>query len=161
MLTTLRESDSDPAASTSSSTRGIEQLGDLIEESVAAGTPATLQIVGEPHPVTSLVGFTVYRVAQEALTNVRKHGGDRATADVRLRYLDDGIELEVADTGVGRALGGTGTGLGHVGMRERLAAVGGTLEVGRRSRGGYLVRASIVSSVIGAREGAPAMEASS
>jgi len=80
---------------------------------------------------------------------------------VRLRYLDDGIELEVADTGVGRALGGTGTGLGHVGMRERLAAVGGTLEVGRRSRGGYLVRASIVSSVIGAREGAPAMEASS
>jgi signal transduction histidine kinase len=160
LLTTLRENDSDPAASTSSSTRGIEQLPDLIDECVAAGTPATLHVVGEPHPVSALVGFTVYRVAQEALTNVRKHAGDRATADVRLRYLADGVELEVADTGTGRGLGGASTGLGHVGMRERLAAVGGTLEVGRRSRGGYLVRATIVSPVIASRDVTPALEAS-
>jgi len=158
LLTTLRENDNDPAASASSSTRGVDQLGDLIDESVAAGTPATLQIVGDPHPVTSLVGFTVYRVAQEALTNVRKHAGDRATVDVRLRYMADGVELEVTDTGAGRGLTGRGTGLGHVGMRERLAAVGGTLEVGRRSRGGYLVRASIVSPVIAAGESAPHTE---
>ena len=143
LLTTLRESDSD-VASTSSSTRGIDQLTDLVEESTAAGTPATLQFVGEPHPVSSLVGFTVYRVTQEALTNVRKHAGERATVDVRLRYLAHGVELEVADTGQGTGLRTAGAGHGHVGMRERVAAVGGQLEVGPRSRGGYLVRARIV-----------------
>ena len=144
LLTTLRENDSD-AASRSSSTRGIEQLTDLVEESTAAGTPATLQFVGEPHPVSSLVAFTVYRVMQEALTNVRKHAGERATADVRLRYLPGGVELEVADTGEGLGLRTAGAGHGHVGMRERVAAVGGVLEVGPRSRGGYLVRARIVA----------------
>jgi signal transduction histidine kinase len=144
LLTTLRENDSAVAASTSSSTRGIEQLPDLVAECSNAGTPATLHVVGDERPVTALVGFTVYRVAQEALTNVRKHAGDRATADVRLRYLSDGVELEVADTGTGRGLApSAGTGLGQTGMRERVAAVGGTLEFGPRSRGGYLVRARI------------------
>ena len=147
LLTTLRDSDSDDA-STSSSTRGLDQLDDLVEESTAAGVPATLQIVGEPRPVTALVGFTVYRVTQEALTNVRKHAGARATVDVRLRYLPGGIELEVADTGAGRGLNRAGTGHGHVGMRERLAAVGGKLEVGPQQRGGYLVRARIVQETL-------------
>jgi signal transduction histidine kinase len=143
MLTTLRENDSDAAASVSSSTRGIEQLPDLVEESRAAGVPAELHVVGTERPLSSLVGFTIYRVTQEALTNVRKHAGDHATADVRLRYLVDGVELEVADTGIGRGLGGSATGLGQTGMRERVAAVGGSLEFGPRSRGGYLVRARI------------------
>ncbi|WP_411699960.1 sensor histidine kinase [Conyzicola sp.] len=143
LLTTLRESDSDDA-SRSSSTRGLDQLGDLVEECSAAGVPATLQIVGEPRPVTSLVGFTLYRVTQEALTNVRKHAGPRATADVRLRYLESGVELEVTDTGQGTGLRSAGPGHGHVGMRERVAAVGGQLEVGPRARGGFLVRARIV-----------------
>jgi len=143
LLTTLRENDSD-VASTSSSTRGIDQLPDLVEESIAAGTPATLQFVGEPHPVSSLVGFTVYRVTQEALTNVRKHAGTRATVDVRLRYLEGGVELEVVDTGEGTGLRTAGAGHGHLGMRERVAAVGGQLEVGPRARGGYRVRARIV-----------------
>jgi signal transduction histidine kinase len=147
LLTTLRETDAPDGASTSSSTRGIEQLADLVDECRAAGTPATLQVIGEPRPVTSLVGFTIYRVAQEALTNVRKHAGERATVDVRLRYLGAGVELEVADDGAGRSLRTAGTGLGHVGMRERLAAVGGELEVGPRARGGYLVRARIAPSV--------------
>jgi len=147
LLTTLRDSDSDDA-STSSSTRGIDQLADLVEECSSSGTPATLQVVGEPHPVSSLVGFTVYRVTQEALTNVRKHAGARATVDVRLRYLPRGVELEVADSGAGHGLHRTGTGHGHVGMRERLAAVGGALEVGPRPLGGYLVRARIVQETL-------------
>jgi signal transduction histidine kinase len=146
LLTTLREDGSDAgadAASESVSTRGVAQLPELIEQCRAAGTEAELHVVGEPRPVTSLVGFTLYRVAQEALTNVRKHAGERAEADVRLRYLDDRVELEITDTGVGRGLAARGTGLGQVGMRERIAAVGGTLETGPRSRGGYLVRAGI------------------
>nr|WP_221420931.1 sensor histidine kinase [Conyzicola lurida] len=153
LLTTLRDNDTD-AASSSSSTRGVDQLPDLVEETSAAGIPATLHVVGDARPVPTLVGFTVYRVAQEALTNVRKHGGGRATVDVRLRYLADGVELEVADTGVGRGLTSSGTGLGHVGMRERLAAVGGELEVGPRARGGYLVRARIAPRITESTEAA-------
>ncbi|MBF0672425.1 MAG: sensor histidine kinase [Salinibacterium sp.] len=149
LLTTLRDpgstetGESDVAAE-ASSTRGLEQLEQLVESTRTAGTPTTLVIVGQPHPVTTIVGFTLYRVAQEALTNVRKHAGDGATAEVRLRYLGDRVELEVTDTGLGRGLSrARGSGLGHLGMRERLTAVGGTLETGPRSRGGYLVRAVV------------------
>ena len=137
LLTTLRDGDGD-AASLSSSTRGVAQLGDL----VAATEGATLQIIGEPRPLSALVGFTIYRVAQEALTNVRKHAGPRAAADVRLRYDRETVELEVTDSGSANR-SAKRAGLGQLGMRERVDAVGGTLELGRRARGGYLVRATI------------------
>jgi signal transduction histidine kinase len=137
LLTTLRDTDGD-AASGSSSTRGAAQL----EELVSATEGATLQIVGDPRPLSSLVGFTVYRVAQEALTNVRKHAGPRATADVRLRYDADAVQLEVTNTG-STALKRPSRGLGQLGMRERVDAVGGTLELGPAAQGGYLVRATI------------------
>ncbi len=73
------------------------------------------------------------------------HAGEGARADVRLRYSDDAVELEVTDDGGGltrRARIG-GAGLGQVGMRERVAADGGSLEAGPRGRGGYLVRARV------------------
>ena len=82
-----------------------------------------------------------YRIAQEALTNARRHGGPDAAADVRLRYGADDVELEVTNTGRGAWLDRPG--LGIVGMRERAAASGGTLEVGPRARGGFLVRVRI------------------
>ena len=148
LLTTLRDTGTDAtdsdAANESSSTRGVEQLPDLLAVSRAAGIPTTMRVIGEPRALGGLVGFTLYRVAQEGLTNIRKHAGDRATVDVRLRYLDDSVELEIADTGQGQGLASPdGHGLGQVGMRERVAAVGGSLEVGPRSRGGYLVRAVV------------------
>jgi signal transduction histidine kinase len=161
LLTTLRESDlhtddgraddggptiastgGTSSASTSSSTRGLDQLDELVSESEAAGVPAKMLVIGSKRPVTTLTGFTIYRVAQEALTNVRKHAGSRATVEVRVRYLDDGVELEVADTGVGATPSAAG-GLGLLGMRERVSAVGGVLETGPRSRGGFIVRASV------------------
>lgn len=142
LLTILRESDAD-AASTSASTRGVEQLEGLVQESAAAGVPAQFLVVGEPHLVTALTGFTLYRVAQEALTNVRKHAGAGATADLRLRYEPGYVELEITDSGAGQHSGTRGDGLGHTGMRERVAAVGGDLELGPRLRGGYLVRVHI------------------
>lgn len=143
LLTTLRDSDTDTsesggaAAATSSSTRGLEQLPELV-----AAASAKLQVIGVVRPVTTLTGFTMYRVAQEALTNVRKHAGERAHAEVRLRYLNGYLELEVADDGTRHTLAAS-NGLGLVGMRERIAAVGGTLETGPRTRGGYLVRAVV------------------
>ena len=137
LLTTLRDGDGD-AASASASTRGPAQLDEL----VTATDGATLQVIGEPRPVSALVGLTLYRVAQEALTNVRKHAGPRARADVRLRYDADAVQLEVTDTGTGAPRRRDG-GLGQLGMRERVDAVGGTLELGRQAQGGYLVRATI------------------
>jgi signal transduction histidine kinase len=145
LLTTLRDTEAD-AASESSSTRGLEQLADLAEEATASGVPTSFQVVGDPHAVTGLTGFTLYRIGQEALTNVRKHAGTGATADVRLRYEPGRVELEIIDTGTGRGAS-TAVGLGHVGMKERIAAVGGELELGPRVRGGYLVRASVPTEV--------------
>ena len=63
---------------------------------------------------------------------------------MRVRYLDGAVEVEVSDDGYGTAsAAGAGTGMGIVGMRERVTAIGGTLEAGPKSRGGYLVRATM------------------
>lgn len=142
LLMTLRDTNQD-AASRSSSTLGIDQLPALIAEAGSAGTHVEFSVVGTERAVTSLAGFTVYRVAQEALTNVRKHAGSRATVDMRLRYLHDAIELEISDTGIGRGASPPSGGLGLRGMRERVHAVGGTVEAAPRPRGGFLVRATI------------------
>lgn len=125
------------------STEGLGRIGALAESARTAGHPAEYAVVGDPRAVPPTVSTVAYRVAQEAVTNVLKHAGPAARADVRLRYLDGGVEIEVADDGHGeRATQNTaGSGLGHVGMRERVAAVGGRIEIGPRARGGYLVRA--------------------
>ena len=112
----------------------------------------SLSVVGDAHPVSPVIGLSAYRIAQEALTNVRKHAGAAATAEVRVRWSDAAVEVEVTNTGAARgprlAVAGSEAdrssdagGLGQVGMRERVAAAGGTLELGPRARGGYLVRA--------------------
>ena len=147
LLGTLRDGEGD-AAGTTSPTRRVDQLPDLIDESSAAGVPTRLRVFGDPLTLTPLVEFTLYRVAQEALTNVRKHAGHAATAEVRLRYSAGAVELEVTDTGTGvqkSRVGGSGLGL--LGMRERLEVVGGALEVGTRRAGGYLVRARVPVAV--------------
>lgn len=130
-----------PSAGESSpaSTLGLATLPALASENTAAGLPTRLEIVGEARPVPDLIGFTAYRVAQESLTNARKHGGATATADVRVRYLPEGIELEVGNSG-SMPLPARPGALGHRGISERVAASGGTVELGPKPRGGYLVR---------------------
>lgn len=122
----------------------VARIPELVEQSTEVGLPAAFQVVGEPAPLPPLVSLNLYRIAQEALTNARKHGGVGARADVRLRYLPRAVELEIADDGAGVRRGSqSSSGLGLVGMRERAAADGGTLEAGPRARGGFLVRVSI------------------
>lgn len=122
----------------------VSRLPELVQAARDAGLPTTFQVVGEPGRLPPLISLNLYRITQEALTNTRKHAGPSAQADVRLRYTGDAVELEVTDDGVGRATGAPGgTGLGLVGIRERVAADGGTLVAGPRSRGGFLVRARI------------------
>ncbi|RFA07464.1 hypothetical protein B7R21_14815 [Subtercola boreus] len=129
-------------------THGIEQLPALIDSSRLAGLAVDFSIVGTPRPVSPATGLNVYRIAQEALTNCRKHAGSAVRVDARLRYLDDAIEIEVGDDGRGSstpiASAASGPrGLGLVGMRERVDAAGGILETGPKARGGYIVRARL------------------
>ena len=157
MLGALRGDDAQGAEPTSqsSSTRGIAQLGELADESRTAGVPVRLSIVGDERTIPATIGLSIYRIAQEALTNTRKHAGPGASTELRLRYETDAVELEITDDGVGprrqfaavmpggasgESTGHT-TGLGQRGMRERVAAVGGELHLGGRPPGGYLVRA--------------------
>ncbi|MCU1444609.1 sensor histidine kinase [Cryobacterium sp.] len=155
MLGALRADDTDcdgaQPANQSTSTRGVDQLAELTRENTDAGLDVRMQVIGEPREVPATIGLSLYRIAQEALTNTRKHAGAGATAELRLRYEADAVELEVTDTARGArphraAPGQSGEesgGLGQRGMRERVATVGGTLELGNRPRGGYLVRARV------------------
>lgn len=138
LLETLRTSD---AASPRDSTLRLDAIGELVRYAEENGMPTTLSVVGEPVAASEVAQVNLYRIAQEALTNARRHGGPDARADVRLRFDGDEIELEVANDG--RVRFGTKPGLGLVGMRERAAASGGWLEAGPRPRGGFLVRARV------------------
>ncbi|MFC6325663.1 sensor histidine kinase [Microbacterium koreense] len=139
LLETLRTPGGDAV---DGSTVQLADLPALVAHARDNGLPTTLEIVGDARELPVLVQVNLFRIAQEALTNARRHGGDDAAADVRLRYGADTVELEVANTGRLTRTGAR-TGLGIVGMRERAAASGGTIEVGPRSRGGFLVRVSV------------------
>ncbi|MBX6749179.1 MAG: sensor histidine kinase [Micromonosporaceae bacterium] len=123
-----------------SSMPGLDQLPRLVDETRATGLTVTYTTYGAPKPVPEAIGLSVYRIVQEALTNTVKHAGAR-TAEVRLRYLDHAIEVEINDDGRGAAGPSAGAGLGLVGMRERVAVHGGELDVGPRRGGGFQVRA--------------------
>lgn len=141
LLETLRAPGSDSGPDTAPTTHGLTSIAALVDEASAAGLPTTFTVIGEPaQDPPPLVQVNLYRIAQEALTNARRHAGPHATADVRLRFDTDAIELEVANTG---RSGSTTPGLGQLGMRERAAVSGGTIEIGPRSRGGYLVRVRV------------------
>jgi len=140
LLETLRTPGSDDAAEAPSAL-GLDDIDDLAQASTDAGLPTAFTVIGDPADVPGVVGVNLYRIAQEALTNARRHAGVGATADVRLRYQADAVELEVVNTG--RAVGALRPGLGQLGMRERALASGGTIELRPRPEGGFRVRASV------------------
>ncbi|MEU0876951.1 sensor histidine kinase [Lentzea sp. NPDC005914] len=120
---------------------GLDDLPELFDSARAAGIEVSHGVYGSPREVSSAIALSAYRVVQEALTNVVKHASAHHV-DVRMRFLDSALELEIADDGRGRSAP-TGVGFGLVGMRERLAVHGGSLEAGPRREAGYLVRASL------------------
>ncbi|WP_459166280.1 sensor histidine kinase [Acidipropionibacterium acidipropionici] len=126
--------------------RGLAELPGLIAETRRA-LPVTLTVEGDPDshpPLPEGADLAAYRVVQESLTNVLKHAGPAATARVRISHSPEAVEIQVSDDGRGTA-GATDDGAGHglVGMRERVAAWGGTLEARDRLDGGFQVRAVI------------------
>jgi signal transduction histidine kinase len=121
---------------------GLSDLPRLIGDLDAAGLKVELELNGGRCELPPGVDLTAYRIVQEGLTNVLKHAGP-ATARVAITHATGTVRLEVTDDGRGvnaRALPG---GHGLLGMRERVAVYGGTLEVGPRAGGGFRVAAQI------------------
>ncbi|MFI7521541.1 sensor histidine kinase [Micromonospora globbae] len=119
---------------------GVDQVAAVVERARDAGLRATLGVYGDPVPLPESVSQAVHRVVQEAVTNVIKHASGATVLDVRLRYLAKEVEVDVTDDGRPTRPPNP-DGLGLVGMRERVATHGGTLEAGPRTGGGWRVRA--------------------
>ncbi len=140
LLGVLRAEDSDDALAPQP---GTAQLDTLVTHVVRAGVPARLSVEGVPRPVAGTIDVTLYRLAQEALTNVLKHAGAVSRVDVVLRYADAAIELLVRDDGRGGHATSDDQGHGLVGMRERVDLQHGVLTVGPTDGGGFEVHAVI------------------
>jgi two-component system sensor histidine kinase UhpB len=97
---------------------------------------------GTAGKIDDTTGIHVYRVLQEAISNVARHSGVK-TARVRLRRQDGALELEVEDRGKGLSASPSRRGLGLVAMRERAELLGGTLEILKPREGGTLVRLTV------------------
>ena len=109
----------------------------------------TLGVSGEPRPLPRGADLAAYRIVQEALTNSIKHAG-RASASVALRWLPRELVVEVTDTGRGPVGHVPPDSHGLVGMRERVAVYGGSLQTGRAPGRGFAVQASIPLEGLGA-----------
>jgi signal transduction histidine kinase len=120
---------------------GLGQLETLLETVRGAGVSVEAVTEGEPRPLPTGLDLVVYRIVQEALTNVMKHAGP-ASARVLLRWGDAALDVEVSDDGRG-PLVATDGGLGLLGMRERVALYGGTIRTGPRQGGGFTVHAHV------------------
>ncbi|WP_235031750.1 sensor histidine kinase [Actinacidiphila yanglinensis] len=122
---------------------GLGEVDALADRVRGTGVPVELTVTGSPVPLPAGVDLAAYRVAQEALTNTVKHAAG-AHVSIHVDYRPGEVRVEVADTGGSpSAAAGGGNGRGLMGLRERLAVYGGTLDAGRRLTGGYRVRAVI------------------
>lgn len=140
VLDILRQGNEKPPRSPTS---GLADLADLVSKTEATGLQVTTHVDGTPRPLPAGVDLTAYRIVQESLTNVTRHA-DGAHATVRVAYGEDEVTVQIDDDGRGAsAQRARGTGSGIAGMRERAAALGGSLETGPRSGGGFRVRARL------------------
>ncbi|MFF7529241.1 sensor histidine kinase [Streptomyces bobili] len=117
---------------------GLDRLPELVEQAARAGL--TVDVTGKPPPLPPGTDLAAFRIVQEALTNVVRHSGSRH-ARVHLDQAGGALRLRIDDDGpaVGTDAGGSGNGL--AGMRERAAALGGTIEAGPKDDGGFRVLA--------------------
>ncbi|MFJ5155642.1 sensor histidine kinase [Streptomyces sp. NPDC088353] len=134
-LEALRDDDTAPP-------RGLDHVPELVERARAIGLDATLTIEGQRHDVPAAVDRTVYRIVQESLTNIARHAA-ADSASVRIDCRPDALTIRVDDDG--RATPGTAPvpGVGLLGMRERVTALGGRLRAEPRAGGGFTVQAEL------------------
>ena len=126
------ESDADFGPSPS-----LPQIPEMVAK---AGPRITLEMPEELPPVPESLGLTVFRVVQESVTNFLKHAGPTAQAIATITCEPEAIDIRVTDDGVGVQASTEGRGAGVRGMRERVAAMGGTFKAGPRTGGGYEVK---------------------
>ena len=143
MLGVLRADDDHGTDASRGPAPGLADLPALVDQVRAAGLPTTLTVVGRPAPLGTAAQLAVYRLVQEALTNTRKHGSGVRRAGVVLTWTADGLEVVIRDDGSGGAASPDGVGHGLVGMRERIAAHGGSVSAGPAPGGGWQVAASL------------------
>jgi signal transduction histidine kinase len=123
---------------------GLGQLNELIDEArETSGAGTRLIVSGAPVTLDPGIELAAYRIIQEALTNARRHAPGVAV-DVELRYTREALRLRIRDNGPGPSPSTGGHGL--TGMRERAAAVGGTLRAGPAAVGGFMVEATLPST---------------
>jgi signal transduction histidine kinase len=138
VLGILRGPGEEPPRSPTAGTAGLEEL---ISRTAAAGIPVASEVRGDPRPLPASVDLAVYRILQEALTNVARHAHPPG-ATVRLTFAADDVTLEVEDNGV-RNGEAPAAGNGIAGMRERVAALGGDFSAGPREDSGFRVAARL------------------
>ena len=121
---------------------GLARMGTLIRQAEATGLKVDFVVDGPSRPLPPGIDLAAYRIVQEALTNIRKHAG-HATAKIHVSFSTRDLDLLISDDGRGTERDPNGTGHGLIGMRERVALYGGTLNSGPRHDGGFEVRARI------------------
>ncbi|GAA3936497.1 histidine kinase [Actinomadura viridis] len=122
--------------------RGLDHVPELVERARSIGLDATLTIEGERHDVPAAVDRTVYRIVQESLTNIARHA-DAATASVRIDCRPDRLAIRIDDDGKATPHTAPAPGVGLLGMRERVTALGGRLRAEPRGEGGFTVQADL------------------
>ncbi|TDE58414.1 sensor histidine kinase [Nonomuraea mesophila] len=134
-LETLRDDDTRPP-------HGLDHVPGLVERARTAGLDATLTVEGRRQGVPAAVDRTAYRIVQESLTNIARHAA-AATATVRIDYRPGALLIQVDDDGRATPDLAPVPGVGLLGMRERVTALGGHLLAAPRSEGGFRVRAEL------------------
>jgi signal transduction histidine kinase len=120
----------------------LDRLDHLVDGARKAGLSITVTVTGPPRSLPAPVDRAAYRIVQEALTNVARHAGP-AAASVQLQYQDNELAVRVDDDGNGVGRADAVPGIGLIGMRERVTALGGTLRAGPRPDGGFRVEATL------------------
>ncbi|MBD0743806.1 two-component sensor histidine kinase [Streptomyces sp. CBMA152] len=138
VLDTLRA----PGDAPRSPAPGLDRLPELVEQAAAAGLTVETETTGVRRNLPPGADLAAFRIVQEALTNVVRHSGSR-TARVGVGYTPGMLELRVDDDGPAAPGDAGGSGNGLIGMRERAAALGGTIEAGPRPDGGFRVVARL------------------
>lgn len=122
-------------------TAGLARTAQLMRD---AGLPVELELTGDLDSLGPAVGLGIHRLVQESLTNVLRHAGEGARARVQVRRADGSVEVTITDYGGNnepRNVTAIGSGKGIVGMRERVAVLGGSLETGPTPGDGWRVHA--------------------
>ncbi|WP_239165006.1 sensor histidine kinase [Actinoplanes palleronii] len=134
-LEALRDDDTSPPL-------GLDHLPDLVKRAAATGLRASLSVEGERAAVPVAVDRTAYRIVQESLTNVARHAR-AGTASVRVAYHPGAVVIQVDDDGIAMPRTPSVPGVGLLGMRERVTALGGELRAEPRDEGGFTVHAEL------------------